>query len=618
MAPNPDTDPQSTPTLPWTRLQLSRRRNTSDLPPLFYKLIMPKPTSTPSAPRLVLHCTDLTILYTASLTHADILAEATRQHSPIDPSESSKQLAVLLDYLSQSLAGKDNVLARTAASEGFMALEAGDEGDFSAKLSAQLTLRTTIPLPRPLRPLSFAFTLARQEPAAFSRVVLCPALEGTQMANRKLDALLDVVRDKDHVIARLLERVGNQASGDMSLVFPTLTGRRGRGGEKVGVEEAGRLVPGLKEFDLGSWEAGQGFEHAGGFEELLLGKGFAKAKEGESSAEWVRNLPGPEALERGGDDMNGKRRLSRQVTRETTRGSQVDGDIDDENDDATESDDDFERQPTPPSARKAAGSTKTTPQKSSAGAQQSREGPASSSEDDSGPPTKKQKTSGGGGIGSGKRAGRLGGLGGRSKRAERKASSSPEQDAASPAPAAVVKKDDKGEKRRPSTASTATASATDREAEPPPPTTRSYKIQKKGGDGGKREPTPPTASPSPEPIPSESSTPAKKKGRLGRLGGRDKGRTTDTRTSSVEASDATTTTTTGRHRLGNLGGARRGTKQADAPAADPAAEDTVSDDDDGGHGKGDGDGDGDGDTSLAEKRGENETSAADPSGLPGR
>ncbi|MBE7182159.1 MAG: hypothetical protein INR71_13320, partial [Terriglobus roseus] len=506
--------------------------------------------------------------------------EATRQHSPIDPSESSKQFAVLLEYLAQSLDGKDNVLARTPASEDHLALEAADEGDFSAEMSAQLTLSTTISLPRPLRPLSFAFALARQEPAAFSRVVLRPALQGTEMVNRKVAALLDVVRDKDHVIARLLERVGNQASGDMSLVFPTLTGRRGRGGEKVGVEEAGRLVPGLKEFELGEWERERGFEHGGGFEGLVKEGGLAETLGGEErNGAWARHLPGPEALARSGDDMNGKRRLSRQVTRDTTRGSQADGDNDDEDDDATESEDEFERQPTPPSTRKTTGSTKTTPQKSAATAQQASGNPSSSDKDDSGPPAKKQKTSGGN-IGSGKRAGRLGGLrGGRNKPAERTVSSSPEQDAAPTAIPAAIKDNDEGEKRRPSTASTATASATDSEAEPPPPTTRSSKAQKKGGDGGKREPTPPTASPSPEPAPSEAPSSGKKKGRLGRLGGRDKGRTTDPRSSSVEASDGTATT--GRHKLGKLGGARRGRKQADTPAPDTGAEETQSEDGDG-------------------------------------
>lgn len=319
----------------WGELRLAHRTK-PQLPPLFYRVIVSHNTSSNSKnASLTLHVSDLVLLWTCSLHHSDILAEATRQHSPIDPSENSKQFTVLLDYLAQSVADTNNILVR-------------DDSASSDDTSSALVLRTTRALPAPLRPLTFDFPLTQQPASAFAQTVLLPALQASQLASQKLDALIEVVKDKDHVIAKLLERVGPQASGDMSLVFPTLTGKRSRGGDKVGVKEAGKWVPGLNEFALDEWERKSGFDGGGGGEGVsgMAGKSLEKGMEIES-AEWVENLRGKEALD---DEKGTGRRLSRQVTRETTRGEDVDEDM-------TESEDEFERQPTPPGGKKITQST---------------------------------------------------------------------------------------------------------------------------------------------------------------------------------------------------------------------------------------------------------------------
>ncbi|ETN37586.1 uncharacterized protein HMPREF1541_07208 [Cyphellophora europaea CBS 101466] len=555
-------------TSPWKPLQRSRRPQLS-LPPLHHKLI----TTTDKSARLTLHVTDLTTLYTATLSHSAITAEATRSHSPIDPAESAKQFTVLLTYLSQSLAGQGNTLARS-------------DDDDDDEETANLALRTSIALPKPLPPLTFTFRLTRQSPAAFSGIVLRPALHATQVLRGKLQKLLEVVRDKDHVIARLLERVGSQASGDMSLVFPTLTGRKGRGGEKVGVEEAGRWVPGLREFDGEEWEGEEG--EGDGVDGLVL-QGAAEGN--VESEDWVGRLPGLEALEDGGKEKAG---LSRQVTKETTMAPQMEQ----SDEDATDSEDEFERQPTPPSARKG-GRTTASPQATTKEKRPTKS-PETSSDDSDAPPAKKQKTS----AADGKRGTKLGGLG----RNKTGASVTPAQDSSSPEPEAQHRRrqpstSPASEGRRASNASTATATESDDEPQPLWPTTRSNardqhqssfppassppatratsKPPRLGGLKGKPKPKPAdsaTSTPSPEPVSpvkrseSVSTTPLARKGKLGRLGVGRRTRTPSVEPEATRNSPAQPASETPTHRLGKLGMRRKGMGRGATPEMETVEE----------------------------------------------
>jgi hypothetical protein len=322
-------------------------------PRLLYRLT----TFTSGSTRLHLHLTDLVTLYAAELSRADVIAESSRNSSPIDPTE---QFDVFLNYLAQGLQGKDNVLAHGVRSK---------DGSDTATGSGQLSLTTSTSLPGPLSDLRFTFSLEPQLPSTFSHTILGEAIRYAQSLQTQRDSLLEIVRDKDHVIARLLERVGTQAGGDMSLVFPTLTGRKSRRGAAdggVGIKDAEKWVPGLKSFDALEWQRGIGE----GGEAGLIGVASCDWLDDsrKQDDDWLTGLPSADEISRPG-----------MLARGSTYASQArggDGDVDMD----TQSEEDFERQATPPSLRKRGYSSETSDQ-----------GNHSDSEDAQSPPMKKQR-----------------------------------------------------------------------------------------------------------------------------------------------------------------------------------------------------------------------------------
>ncbi len=215
----------------WQELQVSGRRQ---CPKLFYFLEI-HDTS------LTLLLTDLISLWEASLGEEGILFEAARQHTSIDPSVSSDQFQVLLSWIRKALssdAGGRNVLVRVGS-----------------KSSPSLFLRTSINLPKPLRPLEWTFKLTLQSASELAERILRPSLHEVAISEKKIASLVEIVRDKDHVISRLLDRIGS-SSIDLGLIFPGISGmstRKGAAASTVSVADAKKHVPGMVAFDEKQW-----------------------------------------------------------------------------------------------------------------------------------------------------------------------------------------------------------------------------------------------------------------------------------------------------------------------------------------------------------------------------
>ncbi|EXJ83305.1 hypothetical protein A1O1_06924 [Capronia coronata CBS 617.96] len=301
----------------WQELQLPSRRQ---CPKLFYSL------STESD-SITLLLTDLICIWECSLDRYDIVAEASCQHTSIDPSASSDQFDVLLSKIGKSLKDGQNVLVRTNERDGYV-----------------LRLKTSVDLPKPLRPLEWTFKLTPQPSSELAERILRPSLHEVAVSQEKISTLLRIIREKDHVISRLLDRIGSSAV-DLSLIFPGITGVASRKGGHISVTEAKKHVPGMASFDEKSWTKqfanDDGYEGADrtGLGNLVRGceKCFVHTR--AQHEDWIAGLPSM-------DKLNGDGDKNRQFSPPTRKAAPRQHKSDDEST-ASGSDDDFERQPTP-------------------------------------------------------------------------------------------------------------------------------------------------------------------------------------------------------------------------------------------------------------------------------
>lgn len=294
----------------WQELQVPSRRQ---CPKLFYSLNIEDES-------LTLLMTDLISVWEKSLDKYDIIGESARQRTSIDPSVSSDQFEVLLTKIAKSLKDGENVLSKP-----------GDQD------SQALLLKTKIDLPKPLKPLEWTFKLVPRDASEMAERILRPSLHEVAVSQEKIKSLLRTIKDKDHIISRLLERIGS-SSIDLSLVFPGITGLARRGAQ-VTVSDAKKHVPGMASFDEKSWikqfANDDGYEGADrtGLGILVRGceKCFAHSK--VEHKDWVKDLSSPTRKEVAGSKKTEqpKATMKKHVRSESTS-----------NDESTDSDDDFE------------------------------------------------------------------------------------------------------------------------------------------------------------------------------------------------------------------------------------------------------------------------------------
>lgn len=295
----------------WQELHLPSRQ---ECPKLFYSFHI-------SEHSFALLLTDLISIWDCSLDKYDILAEAARQQASIDPSESTHQFGVLLSKLREGLQGGQNSLVRD-----------------NSHASQNLLLRTNVGLPRPLKPLDWTFRLGQKNASELAERLLRPSLHEVSVSQDKINSLLRILKDKDHVISRLLDRIGTSAI-DLGLIFPGIAGTLSRKGGQLSVADARKHVAGMAIFDEKSWvkqfSNGDGYEGADrtGLKNLVRGceKCFVHTR--EQHEDWLNGL----STSHKGIPKNGASKT--QSMSSTGRTAKP---ISDSADESTASDDDFE------------------------------------------------------------------------------------------------------------------------------------------------------------------------------------------------------------------------------------------------------------------------------------
>ena len=176
--------------------------------------------------------TDLANIWIESLSNAQIIADAESQNCGINPGDDSGQLQILLNKIHDVLGSEPG----TAVSIG---LRSPDD----------LTLMLKAPLPSPLPCFEWNMTLSKATSADLASKVLSPVLCLAFQQQQQLEYLLVQLRDKDHAMSRLLDKM-ESTNTDLGSVFPGVSA--GRNSQRsLKRSQVARHVRGLAPFQLG-------------------------------------------------------------------------------------------------------------------------------------------------------------------------------------------------------------------------------------------------------------------------------------------------------------------------------------------------------------------------------
>ncbi|MCJ1398604.1 hypothetical protein MMC11_001804 [Xylographa trunciseda] len=190
-----------------------------------------------SSSAYTIQITDLTRIWTESLDRRQIIRRAFDENASIDPSEGPGQLMKLLQEIEKALKGQANTS---------LTIEHSTQ-------SENITLRATVVLPNPFPLLTWCFHLSSAPQELLTSDLLLPCLSELLSAESEVASLLTHIKDKDHVISRLTEKL--EAAGiEMTAVFPSAAPpRRSKANARELVLAS---VRGLSEFNIKSWRSG--------------------------------------------------------------------------------------------------------------------------------------------------------------------------------------------------------------------------------------------------------------------------------------------------------------------------------------------------------------------------
>ena len=191
------------------------------------------------------YLTDLTFLWTTSSDRRQIIKQALNSNTSIDPSEDASQMQLLLRHIKGSLEGGEGTV---------VTVHGEDKSD-------KMTLDASITLPSPLPPLEWSLHLAKASQATFTSYFVLPILNQFSFARTQVKSLMQQLREKDHIIDRLIDRMQTDGT-DLGKVFPGI--QTSRNGSKLNSREsAAKSVKGLAEFDQKIWLQGCASNHKG-------------------------------------------------------------------------------------------------------------------------------------------------------------------------------------------------------------------------------------------------------------------------------------------------------------------------------------------------------------------
>lgn len=183
------------------------------------------------------HLTDLTHIWSESLERRDIYRRSQKESTSIDPTDGD-QIHVLLDKIRLGIDGGKGTS---------LSLAINRDAD-----TPEITLNITVDLPGGLNPLEWPIILTPASQSLLTAHLVVPLLEAQQMRMREMASLADILRDKDQVIQKLVDKLESEGT-ELGQVFPHIAGKSGR---KIDRKSAEEKVKGLKLFDKQVWRQG--------------------------------------------------------------------------------------------------------------------------------------------------------------------------------------------------------------------------------------------------------------------------------------------------------------------------------------------------------------------------
>ncbi|KAF7902565.1 hypothetical protein EAF00_002468 [Botryotinia globosa] len=197
--------------------------------------------------------TDLTNTWAESVGRDAIIERSREGNTSIDPNEDEDQLSIFLEKIGLGLAGGNDTS---------LCLQVGpDIGD----ISPSLLLHVAIQLPGGLKDLEWRYELALQTPKETVNKLLLPSLIALQEKKKEVEELVELLEEKDAVIQKLVDTLENQGT-DLGTVFHQVAGRPGK---KIDRKKASEKIQGLKFFDVEAWKQKSGSDKPDDKWELL-------------------------------------------------------------------------------------------------------------------------------------------------------------------------------------------------------------------------------------------------------------------------------------------------------------------------------------------------------------
>ncbi|EPE24586.1 hypothetical protein GLAREA_08438 [Glarea lozoyensis ATCC 20868] len=214
----------------WKPLSLSASAS-AHLPPLLFSVSFDHGSS------YTVYLTDLTHIWSESLSRRQIIRRSQEEKTSIDPSDDEDNLRKLLEKIKSALEGARNT---TAA----LTINADDE-------RPSLTLSLAVKLPAGIAPLEWPLRLSAVPQTTLTQQLILPLMEAQHMRLQETASLIEVLKEKDHVIQKLLDKLEGQGT-ELGELFPQAAGKAGR---KIDRRKAEERVRGLALFDIDAWRS---------------------------------------------------------------------------------------------------------------------------------------------------------------------------------------------------------------------------------------------------------------------------------------------------------------------------------------------------------------------------
>ncbi|KAK4154694.1 XRCC4-like factor-domain-containing protein [Chaetomidium leptoderma] len=166
-----------------------------------------------SADSYSVHLSDLANVWVESLDRRPIIKRGMVEDTSIDPSDGPDQIRRMLELLRAAFDSSDSEHANTS-----LTLSRDDDGD-------SLVVHVTCVLPKPLKPFKWPLHLRKCPQSTIASELVLPMVQAHEARTHEIGQLISLLREKDAVIARLIDKLEATGTG-LEHVFNALSGKR--------------------------------------------------------------------------------------------------------------------------------------------------------------------------------------------------------------------------------------------------------------------------------------------------------------------------------------------------------------------------------------------------------